>query len=382
MIRTILYVESGSGYGGSAQGLYQLLTTIDRARFRPVVVAYGEGSAIQKIRELGVPVHVVPGVPARSKGYGHLLASWIVQEIPRAIRLMRLMRRERVDVVHLNTDIYSTVAGLWAARWMRRPVICHIRLTRSPTRLERWLGRWAQAKIVLTKEAQTFYQRWWPTDRIMWIPSGVGVPDLSDTRQDGFHRALNIPDGHRVVGLVARCVPGKGYEEFLTAAKTVSAQVPAVTFVIVGNGRGGDDAYEARMKRLAQTLGLNGAVIWAGWQTDATALYRSLDIVAQASSTFPEGLSMVPLEAMAHGRAVIATDIVGNRESVVHGETGLLVPPGNAQALAEAMLTLVRDQGLLQRYGTQGRRRVEAYFSRHAEAERITHLYTTLCEDS
>ena len=380
MIRTILYVESGSGYGGSAQGLYQFLTTLDRSRFRPVVIAYGEGSAIQKIRELGVSVYVVPGVPARSRGYGRLLASWIVQEIPRTMQLMRLIRQERVTLVHLNTDLYSTVAGMWAATMLRKPIACHIRLTRTPTRLERWLGRWAHAKIAQTKEAQAFYQRWWPADRVEWIPSGVGVPDISDTRQHGLRRALNIPDGHRVVGLVARCVPGKGYEEFLTAAKTVSAQVPDVTFVIVGNGRGGDDTYEARMKRLAQTLGLNRAVIWAGWQTDASALYRTLDIVVQASSTFPEGLSRVPLEAMAHGRAVVATDIVGNREAVVHQETGLLVPPGDPSALAQAISTLVRNPNVTERYGQQGRRRIQQHFSAETETDRVMRLYTALCE--
>lgn len=376
---TILYFETGSGFGGSSQSLLQLLTVLDRREFRPVVAAYHEGGAIQKIKSLGIPVYLVGGFAERSVGYIKLLVRWIVQELPRIVRLIRVIQREQVDLVHLNTDVYSTVAGLWAAVCCRKPVVAHIRLTRPPTRLEQWLGRLARVKITLTQEAQAFYQRWWPADRLEWVPNGIEIPQESPPRPQGVRAALGIPPAHRVVGLIARCVPGKGYEEFLAAARMVGDQRPDVSFVIFGNGAGGDAAYEQRVRRQADTLGLNGQVTWAGWRADPQAIYEALDIVVQASSTFPEGSSRVPLEAMMRRRPVIATNIIGNREVVRHQETGLLVAPGDARALADGMRTLLDDPQLARTYGAQGRERVETLFSVQAHAARIEDLYALVC---
>lgn len=375
---SVLYVEPGSGFGGSSQSLYQLLTKLDRNRFRPVVAAYHEGGAIQKIRKLGVPVHVLHGPIGRSSGYGRLLARWVAHELPRTIRLVRVIWRERVDLVHVNTDFYSTVAAVWAAALCRKPVVAHIRLTRPPTRLERWFGRWACVKITLTQEAQAFYQRYWPHDRIEWVPNGVEVPADPFLDRHTLRAALRVPEGHRVVGLIARCVPGKGYEQFLAAAKMVSERLPQVSFVIFGNGAGSDQAYEETMRRQAETLGLNGQVIWAGWQADARALYGSVDLVVQASTTFPEGASRILLEAMAFGRPVVATDIVGNREAVRHQQTGLLAPAGDADALAEAIAMLLQYPDVARRYGEQGRRHVAEHFSLRAHVQMIQQIYVDL----
>ena len=377
MSMTVLYLETGSGYGGSSQSLAGLLSAIDRRQIRPIVVAYEEGSGIEKIRALGVPVIILGPPAARSSGYAALLWAWLTRELPRALQLVRFIRRERVDLVHLNTDLYSTVAGLWAARWTHRPVVSHIRLTRPPTRLERWLGRWVLVKVVLTEEARAFYQRWWPQDRVVCIANGVRVPDLADGAASS-RAAFGIPPSRQVVTLIARCVPGKGYREFLDAAQRVSRAAPEVTFLIVGNGAGGDAAYEADLRRWSESLGLNGQVIWAGWQADPSPVYQASDIVVQASSTFPEGLSRVLMEAAAHGKPVIATDLVGNRALVTHQQTGLLVRPGDAAQLAEAMLTLLNDPATAHAYGRQGRQRVAESFSLEAMATQIMRLYQEL----
>ncbi|GEM_PF-729463 len=376
--RTVLYLETGSGYGGSAQSLLQLLKGIDRHRVAPVVVAYAEGSAIEQIRSLGIPVKAWGTASPRTEGYLRLFISWWTRELPRLARLLDVMRSEHVEVVHLNNDIYSSVAGIVAAVVLRTPCIGFLRLTRPPTRMERWLGRGIGVKLVLTREAETFYRRWWPKARFVCVFDGVELPVLSAARASGLREAFKIPAQQRVVGLIARCVPGKGYGEFLQAAQLVRAKRQDVTFVILGNGRGGDANFEEEMHRFAQTLNLNGSLVWGGWQTDTEAVYGLLDVVLQASSTFPEGLSRIPLEAMAHGRPVIATDIVGNREAVVHGETGLLVPPGDAAALAEAIMKLLQEPALASAYGRAGRTRAETVFSVQAYTKRIEGLYEQL----
>ena len=108
---------------------------------------------------------------------------------------------------------------------------------------------------------------------------------------------------------------------------------------------------------------------------DHRAVYGLLDIVVQASSTFPEGASRVPLEAMAFGRPVVATDIVGNRESVVNKQTGLLVPIGNPWELAEATLMLLNNREMARAYGEQGRRRAAICFSPQTQADQMASIY-------
>jgi glycosyltransferase involved in cell wall biosynthesis len=177
------------------------------------------------------------------------------------------------------------------------------------------------------------------------------------------------------VGLLARCVPGKGYEEFIRAASIICRQDSKAQFLIVGNGHGGDQAHEIQMQELAKQLKLQQRLLWAGWQRDTAAILDLLDIVVQASSTFPEGLSRVLLEAMAHGRPVVATSLPSTQEIITHGETGLLVEPGNSQALAEGILTLLRQPELAARYARRGREHVAAHFSLTEHARRITTLY-------
>ena len=374
---TVLYVETGSGFGGSTQSLFQLLTAVDRRLIRPVVVVSQEGATTAQIRQLGVSVYVVPGFQRRILGYLHAVKRIIAHELPRMLRLIWLIRHEQVSVVHVNNDLYSGLAGLLAARLCRRPVVCHLRLTRPPTRLEQWVGRWPMVKIVLTHEAKAFYQPWWPQGRIEWVPNGVAIPEALPDPERARAR-LGLAATHRVVGLVARCVPGKGYEEFLRAAALIRQALSEVTFLIVGNGAGGDAGYETSVRQLAGRLGLNGEVVWAGWQPDAQAIYGAVDVIVQASSTFPEGLSRVVLEAMAAGLPVVATDIVGNREAVLNRHTGLLVPPGNASALAEAILTLLRHPTIARLYGEQGRARAAESFSLAAHARRLSELYDEL----
>jgi glycosyltransferase involved in cell wall biosynthesis len=374
---TILYVETGSGFGGSARSLYQLLTTLDRTRFRPIVVAYHEGSAIQQIRQLGVMVHAFEWPIVRSTGYRKLLIHWVTREIPRALTLVRLILREQVDLVHLNTDLYSAVAGLWAARLLRRPIACHIRLTRAPTACERRLGRLPDCLIMLTHHARAFYHRWWPTQRIEVVYNAVDHRHVPERAVDRLRESLGLLPSARLIGLVARCVPGKGYEEFIRAATLVHTRHPEAQFLLVGNGPGGDPAYEASLCALGQQLGLNGTLVWAGWR-EAAEVFPSLEVAVQATSTFPEGSSRVLIEAMAFATPIVATSIATSVEILGGGEAGLLVPPGDAQALARGITRLLEDRALAQRLRDAGRRRAQALFTSERQAAQLGKLYDSL----
>ena len=254
-------------------------------------------------------------------------------------------------------------------------------MTRPPTQLERRLGRWADRLVAVTRHAHTLYQRAWPAERLEVIYDGVPLNGLGIDGVPALRQDLGLPAAAPVVALLARCVPGKGYDAFLRAAALVRQREPSARFLIVGNGPGGDQAHEAAMRRLAEELGAQSVVVWGGWRNDTARIFALASVVVQASSTFPEGLSRVLLEAMAHGRPVVATSLPTTCEAIEHGETGLLAPPGDAHALAEAILTILNDRTLAERLGRQGCARVAQRFSPAAHAAAIMRMYDTVLSE-
>jgi glycosyltransferase involved in cell wall biosynthesis len=134
----------------------------------------------------------------------------------------------------------------------------------------------------------------------------------------------------------------------------VHTELPKVRFVVVGGAHFSEPNYPNELKALARSLGIEAVVEFAGHQEDVPQWMGAMDVVVHAS-TSPEPLGMVILEAMAMGKPVIASDAGGPREVIRHGDNGLLTPPGDARALAEAVLEVLRDENLRKHLGERGR---------------------------
>ncbi len=165
------------------------------------------------------------------------------------------------------------------------------------------------------------------------------------------------PEGPVRVVLIARMIREKGVPEFVEAARILHGKAK---FILAGApDEGNHNALTADELRAWQDEGL---VEWLGPVKDIPALLAASHIACQPSS-YREGLPKSALEAMAAGKPLVATNIPGCREAVVDGETGFLVPPRNAFALAEALVRLIEDPALRARMGAAGRARVEDHFS-------------------
>jgi len=209
-------------------------------------------------------------------------------------------------------------------------------------------------------------------EQVLVVPLGLDVdPFLRCEEARGELRAeLGVGDAP-LVGIVARLVPIKRHEDFLSAAAVVASRLPQCRFLVVGGGE-----LRRTLEGRARALGLDGRVRFLGWRGDLPRIYADLDLVVLTSGN--EGLPVSLIEAMAAARAVVATRVGGVPDLVEDGVTGLLVPPGEPPALAEAIATLLADPELRRVMGEAGRKRVHPAYSVERLVRDIDRLYSDL----
>jgi glycosyltransferase involved in cell wall biosynthesis len=287
-----------------------------------------------------------------------------------AWRLARLLRRRRADVLHTHTLAAANILSRLAARAAGVPVVSHLHIEnhfRPGTRrllagLDNATARLAARLVAVSEDTRRAYERQgYPRGRIEVVYNGVDVP-----ANGGFRR--NEPAR---IGEIARLCDVKGQRELLQAV----ARLPEARLVLAGRDLEQGGAFQDSLERESEQLGIRERVEF-GFHEDVPALLESLDVVALPSWT--EGLPVVLLEAMAHARPVVATPVGGTPELVVDGETGLLVPPRDPEALAAALRRLLEDPDLARRLGEAGRTRVAERFTAAAQARRILELYDEL----
>jgi glycosyltransferase involved in cell wall biosynthesis len=201
-----------------------------------------------------------------------------------------------------------------------------------------------------------------PADRIDVVHDGVNEALIDKQPPVDAHAAFWLPAGAPIVGNVAALVPHKGQRHLIDAAARVVRRIPNARCLIVGEGE-----LRPALERQIKDLGLERHVVLTGFRQDALGLMKSFDLSVMSSIT--EGLGSSVLEAMACGRPVVATRAGGLPEAVEDGETGLLVPPRDDAALEAAIVRLLEDAALRERFGRAGRTRISQHFS-------VDHLVT------
>ncbi|MBI3977515.1 MAG: glycosyltransferase [Chloroflexi bacterium] len=371
---TVLYVEPAGERGGAETVLYNLLRHLDRNRFRPLVAFLAEGSFVDEVRALGVPTAVFPV----RRGRDPIATGWAVAG------MVRLAIDWEVDLVHSFGEKAHVYGGL-AAALARRPEVwtCHgmpgEEFARSLLgRVFGWIPTRATVGVshAVCAAAKTWYPRL-PAARCIY--PGLDLAAISPPPdREAVRRDLGLAAGHRLVGIVGRLQPWKGQHVFLEAAARLARSLPQARFAVVGDTLFGFDAdYRQELHRLVERRGIADRVIFTGHRADALRLMGAMDAVVHASLD-PEPFGLVVVEAMALARPVIAADAGGPREIVVPGETGLLVPPGDASALAAAIRTLLAQPDRGDAMGAAGRARAERLFDVRTMVSAMEGIYAEL----
>jgi glycosyltransferase involved in cell wall biosynthesis len=288
-------------------------------------------------------------------------------------RLAAYLRNHPVDLVHTNTLKADLLGGI-AARLAGVPVLWHVRdridadyLPARVVRVFRWLCRWLPTYLIANSRATL--------ETLALTRTNAAVV------HDGFPglQAPSTPSDPAtpLIGLVGRITAWKGQHIFLEAAATVHRKYPGARFQIIGSAMFGEEAYEARLRRMVCDLALGDCVEFTGFRADVQELIGRLTILVHASTT-GEPFGQVVIEGMAAGKPVVATRGGGVPEIVVDGETGLMVPMGEAQPMAEAIERLLSDPTRAAAMGRAGRQRVTDHFTIQHTARKVEGIYDTI----
>jgi glycosyltransferase involved in cell wall biosynthesis len=274
--------------------------------------------------------------------------------------LARLLRETRPDVLLLTKKREYWMGGL-TARVVGRPLVALRLGTNRPLTndLKRRLvfGRFADVVIVnseMIRETITAAP-WLPADRVVVLHNGV---DTSEPRRDvgaAFLTRLGAPPGSPVVAGVGRLASLKGFGVLMEAFREVRESFPGARLLILGEG-----GQRARLEAVRSRLGLEGSVLMPGHADDVRDILSRVD--AYVLSSRIEGMANTLLEAMSVGAPIVATDVSGTTEAVRPGIDGLVVPPDNPAALAEALGKLLGDRDLAARLGESARTRAAEMF--------------------
>ena len=365
----IAYVVPRLSVAGTERHILEVLAHLDRRAFSPMLCCLrAEGDyLLERVRALGVPV-----VDAK---LGPTLRG---PELPRAVaRLAGELRGWGASVVH-GYLLHGNLLGTLAARVARAPVALASKrsLDAYPMGLDRWNCRVTNRLAdCVTANAEAVRQHvhaeeGCPLDKIVVIPNGVDLGRFRNGAMAAPVSLTELPAGP-ILGSVGRLSPKKGQATLLEAAALVLRRRPDAAFVLAGDG-----PQRAELGAHAERLGLNGQLRFLGLLEDPVPLLARMSVFVLPSHM--EGMSNALLEAMAAGRPVVATDVGGNREVVLDGVTGLLVPPRDSGRLAAALLALLEDPARAVRMGAAGRARVHAHFSAATMTRRLEDLYRGL----
>ncbi len=356
---SIIFVLPVGERGGAESVFFDIVRGLDRARFAPSVVFLRDGPFVREVQEAGIPVHLQPITRLRDPfNYGRTVEA-----------LRRVLLRQEARLV-VSSHGYGHLYGGTAAWLARRPAVWWQHgIASAEHHLDRVAVRIpARGILVSSFAAAEAHRRVFGSSGapLRVIHPGVDVERFRSPNPERLARIReewHVDRFRYLVSAIGRLEPGKGYDCFLHAARLLGAQMPEVGFLIVGEEMGGTrSGYAASLRELVAALGLGERVIFAGFRREIPEVLAMSDLLVHAA-TRPESFGVVLCEAMAAGRPVIATDLGGAREIVVPGETGLLVPPGDPIALAEAMGLLLRDGARRRMMGEAARARVLVSFN-------------------
>ena len=342
-----LHIDTARTWRG---GQNQVLVTVMGLRalgHRTMLVAHSGGELRQRAEE---GLDLLPLAPRTEMD---LSAAW---------RLSRIIKELKPDILHAHDPHGVAMAALalsMSTQPARPPLVASRRVDfhLRGSSLSRWKYRQVDCFICASDAIRRMLiGDGMPEGRAVTVHEGIDLGHVDAAPIAHLHEDLWLPHQSPIIGNVAALVPHKGQRHLIDAARLVLREVPDARFVIAGAGE-----LQPALEHQIKTHHLEKHVLLAGFRPDVLSLHKAFDIFAMSSIT--EGLGTSLIDAMACGKPIVATRTGGIPEVVADGETGFLVAPRDHEAMAGAIVRLLKDEGLRRRLGQAGLSRARVHFS-------------------
>ena len=368
-----LYIDTVTRLAGGQYALVEILKFLDPSEVTPILAVpassdlrkWADASGIEWIDLPFASAHLGPGT--RSGPTAMLASVW--NALYGCAYLAVKARRLRVDIIHANTFKAGLVAAV-AAALARKPLVFHDRTLFGHMPLGFFVALASKRLIVISEAVRAKYGGLC-SSRMRLVPDSVDVDRFTP----------GAPSRGKRVAYLGRISEEKGIIHLVRAAPRLLGRVPDAEIVIAGSPFTREGArYLEKLEAEVRDLGLGSRLKFVGYVEDALSFLRGIDVLVLPSDK--EGMGRVLLEAMALAKPVVAFDRGGPREVISDGTDGLLIPPGDDAALADAVASLLEDPALADRIGSEGRRTVVGRHASRALARAVVEVYSEICPEA
>lgn len=374
MPRNVLFAAWAPFFSGAERALLMTLKGLDRSRYQPFVIIGTDGELAEQLRAADIPFEIAE---LQNSDKRHPL-KWLRS----VYRIATISRQRRAALLHAN-DVLSFQPCGYAAKVIGIPSICHVRFVDRPAGLQ-WYLKPGFTRAIFVSE----YLRRWTEE---------GAPGIFAHRSEAIHDPVQMPrilgtderrqlltelqlqDARQIVAFIGQIAEVKGIWDFVEMSRLLVARGSAATFVVVGDDLRGGGRLRHEMAQRVRELRLSERFRFAGFRRDASVLSSLFDLVVVPSHVEPLGL--VPLEAMAVGRPVVASRVGGIPEIVMDAQTGLLVEPRRPEQLAAAVTHVLSDCALAHTMGAAGRERAQRLFGIERHIARVQAVYDQILDE-
>jgi len=359
----VVHVETGRHFYGGAQQVIWLIEGLVEKGIECLLVCPPESEISKVAGERGLRVVAMP-----CSGDQDMRFAW---------RLRTLLRKEKPDIVHCHSRRGADLLGGWAARWARVPAVLSRRVD-NPESAAMAALRYRSFKSVVAISrniAALLLENGLDPARLEIIRDAVDVDGMNPHPDRAVLQAeFDIPAGFFAIAVVAQLIPRKGHRFLLDVLPGLLAVYPGIKVVFFGEGKG-----ESDLRELTKKLGLTGAVRFAGFRHDLDDYLGAFDLLVHPAEK--EGLGVAMLKGAAAGLPIVAFNVAGAKEAVLHGSTGVLVEFGDLARLQRAIEVLVEDEEIRNELGKLGRQHMKDEFSVASMVESHIDLYERLLHE-
>jgi glycosyltransferase involved in cell wall biosynthesis len=365
----VLQLCSAEGFGGGESHVADLtLALVERGIEVALVVR--PTSALPAILDRRAPALEVHTLPLRNS-----------LDLLSVRALGALLAERKVDVLHAHVARDYPLAALARRGSNARLVLTrhHYLPIKGNVLYRRLLADATVVAVSDSVRATVLQSLKLPAERVVTISNWIDLAKFEEPRDSGVERRARGITRRVAVGLLGQIVPLKGHEEFVRAAALVVTERTDVEFLIFGDDRERGAPFKRKLEGLVDSLGLRDTVRFVGFDSDVAGALAALDVVAVPS--WNEAFSLVTAEAMAMGRAIVASDAGALSGLVEHDVNGLLVPPRDPRSLAAAIVRLASDPALAERLGREAKRGA-VRFAREPRVAEVVELYERVLRES